>query len=199
MQHRTSAAFLFTLAIAAAAAAQSGSDAKPTDTSVGDYTMQVTGSVISSEANRLVVKNDKGQEMVFIITDKQVDASLFHPGDRVTASYVTLAGTGVAVTKVVAAPAEEKTTMTTYTPPPADTRTTTVIETRPAPAPARIAPIAPIAPAATVAPVTSSTYTANDRQAANTLPATAGPMPLVALIGLLGAAGAATIRRFRRS
>lgn len=191
MKYRTSAAFLFTLAIAAAAAAQSGSAAKPTDTSVGDYTMQVTGSVVSSEANRLVVKNDRGQEMVFIITDKQIDASLFHPGDRVTASYVTLAGTGVAVTKVVAAPAEATTTVTTYTPPPAETRTTTVVETRPAPA--------PTAPTATVAPVTSSTYAAKDQQAVSTLPATASPMPLVALLGLLGAGGAATIRRFRLS
>ena len=174
MKHRTSAAFLFTLAIAAAAAAQTDSAAKPANTGVGDYSMQVTGSVVSSEANRLVVKDDNGHEMVFLITDKQVDASLFHAGDRVTASYVTLAGTGVAVTKVVAAPALVTSTVTTYTPPPT-------------------------APTATVAPVTSSTYPANDQQAVNTLPSTAGPLPLVALIGLLGAGGAATSRRFRRS
>lgn len=191
MKHRTSAAFLFTLAIAAAAAAQSDSAAKPANTGVGDYSMQVTGSVVSSEANRLVVKDDSGHEMVFIITDKQVDASQFHAGDRVTASYVTLAGTGAVVSKVVAVPAEATTTVTTYSPPPAETRTTTVVETRRAPE--------PIAPTAAVAPVTSGTYAANDQQAVKTLPSTAGPLPLVALIGLLGAGGAATIRRFRRS
>lgn len=191
MTHRTTAAFLFTLAIATAATAQSDSAAKPGDSKIMDNTMQVTGFVTSSEANRLVVKTDKGQEMVFIITDKQVDASLFHAGDKVTASYVTLAGTGAVVTKVVAFPAAESTTVTTYTPPPAETRTTTVVETRPAPAP-------PVA-STTVAPVTTNTYEANAQRPATTLPATAGPMPLVALIGLLGAGGAATIRRFRRS
>ncbi len=138
-----------------------------------------------------MVKNDKGQEMVLIITDKQVDASLFHAGDRVTASYTTLAGTGAVVTKVVAVPAAATTTVTTYTPPPAETRTTPVVETRPAPAPQ--------APRDVVAPVTTSTSEASAQRPATTLPATAGPMPLVALIGLLGAGGAATIRRFRRS
>lgn len=197
MRHHTIAAFLFTVAIAAAAAAQSDSAAKPGDAKIMENTMQVTGVVTSSEANRLVVKTDKGQEMVFIITDKQVDASLFHSGDRVTASYVTLAGTGAVVTKVVAYPAAETTTVTTYTPPPAETRPTTVVETRPAAAPAP-------APRAVVAPLSSSTYDTTAQRPTTprpetTLPATAGPMPLVALIGLLGAGGAATIRRFRRS
>ena len=104
MTHRTTAAFLFTLAIASVAAAQNPA-AKPTDSGIMDTSLQVTGAVISSDANRLVVKTDNGQEMVFIITDKQVDASMFRTGDRVTASYTTLAGTGAVVSKVVAAPA----------------------------------------------------------------------------------------------
>lgn len=196
MKHRTTAAVLFTLAIASAAAAQSDSAAKPGDSKIMENTMQVTGFVTASEANRLVVKTDKGQEMVFIITDKQVDASLFHAGDRVTASYVTLAGTGAVVTKVEAFPAPVTTTVTTYSPPPEEARPTTTVETRPAPVPAP-APLP--TPRADVAPVTSSAYDADAQGRASTLPATAGPMPLVALIGLLGVGGAATIRRFRRS
>lgn len=191
MNYRNVAAFAFTLALTSMAAAQTDSAAKAGDSSIMDNTQQVTGAVVSADANRLVVKSDNGQEMVFIITDKQVDASQFHAGDRVTASYVTLAGTGAVVSKVVAVPAEATTTVTTYSPPSAETRTTTVVETRRAPE--------PIAPTAAVAPVTSGTYAANDQQAVKTLPSTAGPLPLVALIGLLGAGGAATIRRFRRS
>lgn len=182
MRHRATAAFLFTLAIASAAAAQENPAAKSTDSGIMDTSLQVTGAVITSEANRLVVKTDNGQEMVFIITDKQVDASMFHPGDRVTASYVTLAGTGAVVTKVVAAAVPVTPTVTTYTPPPAETKVTP-----PAPKP-YVAP----APAPAPAPVTTAAPV-------DVLPTTASPMPLVALLGLLGAAGAATIRRFRRS
>lgn len=155
--------------------------------------MQVTGSVISSEANRLVVKADNGQEMVFIITDKQVDASMFHAGDRVTASYVTIAGTGAVVSKVVSAPALSTTKTTTYVAPVAETKvTTTVTEPAPAPAPATVT-------TTTVVAVTATPYDSRSEQNADVLPATASPMPLVALLGLLGAGGAATIRRFRRS
>ena len=193
MKHRTSAAFLFTLAIAAAAAAQSDSAAKPANTGVGDYSMQVTGSVVSSEANRLVVKDDSGHEMVFIITDKQVDASQFHAGDRVTASYVTLAGTGAVVSKVVAAPALATTTTTTYTPPAAETRGTTTMTER---TPVATPPPAATSTRTTATPIAADTYGQND-QTASVLPATASPMPLVALLGLLGVGGAATIRRFR--
>ncbi len=177
MTHRTTAAFLFTLAIASVAAAQTNPAAKPTDSGVMDTSMQVTGAVISSDANRLVVKTDNGQEMVFIITDKQVDASMFRAGDRVTASYTTLAGTGAVVSKVVAAPALVTTTTTTYTPPAAETKVTTT----------------------TVVPATATPYDSKAEQTSDVLPATASPLPLVALLGLLGAGGAATIRRFRRS
>ena len=151
--------------------------------------------MVSADANRLVVKNDKGQEMVFIITDKQVNASQFRTGDRVTASYTTLAGTGAVVSKVVSAPALVTNTMSTYTPPVAETKVTT---TTTAPYPAA-EPAPAVTTTTTVAPVSASSYDASDSNASRTLPATAGPMPLVALLGLLGAGGAATIRRFRRS
>ena len=185
MTYRATAAFLFSLALASAAAAQDNPAAKPTDSGIMDTSLQVTGAVITSEANRLVVKTDNGQEMVFIITDKQVDASMFHPGDRVTASYVTLAGTGAVVTKVTMVTAPVTPTVTTYTPPaPRAEAKVTPPPPKPAVAPAP-APSAPPAPVAASEP--------------DLLPATASPMPLVALLGLLGAGGAATIRRFRRS
>lgn len=188
MTYRTTAAFLFALALAATASAQTSAAAKPTDSGIMDTSMQVTGTVISSDANRLVVKNDNGQEMVFIITDKQVNASQFHAGDRVTASYTTLAGTGAVVSKLVSAPALETTTKTQYTPPVAETRVTP-------PAPA----VTTTTTTTTVAPVTAGSYDSDNSKSTVELPATASPMPLVALLGLLGAGGAATIRRFRRS
>lgn len=205
MNYRTSAAFLFTLALASVAAAQTNPAAKPGDSTIMDNTMQVTGSVISSDANRLVVKNDNGQEMVFIITDKQVAASQFRAGDRVTASYITLAGTGAVVSKVVAAPALVTTTTTQYAPPVAETKvTTTTTAPYPAAAPApavttRTTPYPAVTSTTTVAPVADRSYETTDSKTTRALPATASPMPLVALLGLLGAGGAATIRRFRLS
>ncbi|MEO7796004.1 MAG: hypothetical protein ABIV06_14645 [Thermoanaerobaculia bacterium] len=184
MSYRTTLAVLLTLATATVTSAQT----KPADSTIMNNSLQVTGSVVTSEANRLVVKKDNGQEMVFIITDKQVDASLFHPGDRVTASYTTLAGTGAVVSKVVAVPAETTTQVTQYTPPATATQVTTT--TAPAPAMPTTTTTR-----TTVAPVATTTST----EPATTLPSTASPMPLVALLGLLGAAGAATIRRFRLS
>jgi len=193
MNHRSTAAFLFTLALASAAVAQTDTAAKPTDSGIMDTSMQVTGAVVSSDANRLVVKADNGQEMVFIITNKQVDASMFRTGDRVTASYTTLAGTGAMVSKVVAAPALATTTTTTYTPPAAETRGTTTMTER---TPVATPPPAATSTRTTATPIAADTYGQND-QTASVLPATASPMPLVALLGLLGVGGAATIRRFR--
>ncbi len=195
MNYRTSAAFLFTLALASVAAAQTNPAAKPGDSTIMDNTLQVTGSVISSDANRLVVKNDNGQEMVFIITDKQVAASQVRAGDRVTASYVTLAGTGAVVSKVVAAPALVTTTTTQYAPPVAETKVTTTTTT---PYPAAASTPA-VTSTTTVAPVAARSSETTDSKSTRALPATASPMPLVALLGLLGAGGAATIRRFRLS
>ena len=191
MTYRTTAAFLCTLAIASVAAAQTNPAAKTTDSGIMDTSLQVTGAVIASDANRLVVKTDNGQEMVFIITDKQVDASMFRAGDRVTASYTTLAGTGAVVSKVVAAPALTTTTTTTYVAPVAEAKVTTKV-TEPAPAPAAVT-------TTTVVPATATSYDSKPEPASDVLPATASPLPLVALLGLLGAGGAATIRRFRRS
>lgn len=189
MTYRTTAAFLLTLAIAPVAGAQNPA-AKPTDSNIMDTSMKVTGSVVSADENRLIVKDEKGQEMVFIITDKQVNAGQFRPGDRVTASYTTLAGTGAVVTKVISAPAPVTTTTTTYVAPAApepEARATT--RTMPEPA--------PVASPTTVTPVPARTY--ESEPTADLLPATASPMPLFALLGLLGAGGAAAIRRLRRS
>lgn len=202
MKHRTSAAFLLTLAIAAAATAQSGSEGRPGDSNIMDTTMQVTGAVVSSDANRLVVRNDKGEEMVFIITDQQVNASQFRVGDRVTASYTTLAGTGAVVSKVVSAPVPMTTTVSTYTPPAVESRTNLATEpdSDPAPAASKRPMAAPdSAQVPSTEPLPTRTLGTDAEPPAATLPATAGPLPLVALIGLLGAGGAAAIRRFRQS
>lgn len=202
MKHRTSAAFLLTQAIAAAATAQSGSEARPGDANIMDTTMQVTGAVVSADANRLVVRNDKGEEMVFLVTDKQVSASQFSVGDRVTASYTTLAGTGAVVSKVVSAPVPMTTTVSTYTLPAVESRTPTAAEPDSAPAPAaskRPMGASDSAQVPATEPLPARTLGNDAEPPAATLPATAGPLPLVALIGLLGAGGAAAIRRFRQS
>jgi hypothetical protein len=75
MNYRNVAAFAFTLALTSMAAAQTDSAAKAGDSSIMDNTLQVTGAVVSADANRLVVKTTTARRGL-IITDKQVNGRI---------------------------------------------------------------------------------------------------------------------------
>ncbi|MEO8274971.1 MAG: hypothetical protein ABI639_02055 [Thermoanaerobaculia bacterium] len=187
-------AMLFALATSAAAVAQSapaipaGSATPATDSAsslegapIVNRNPQVTGTVISSDANRLTVRDDKGAQMVFIVNETTPEPRIFSVGVRVTADYVTLAGTGTVVRKVVVAPKlmtpDFETTVTRTTATGATGATT--------------------APAANPVPAPAPSTDASTSSA--TLPATASPLPAVALFGLFAAAGAISVRKARQS
>lgn len=171
--------------------------------------LQVVGTVISSDANRLTVKADNGQQMTFIVNESTTDPKLFNVGDRVTASYVTLAGTGPVVTKVVSTPMSARTSTGTVTySEPAATATTTVT-----PPSAKVAVTPPSATVAVTPPVATTTVTNDtvaevdvDNDADNdgiadadeALPATASPLALIALAGFAASGAARAVRRFRK-
>jgi hypothetical protein len=178
-------------------AAQSGS-AAAADRAEGSSAVQnderVTGTVREIDANRLVVELENGQQMTFVVTGESEGASSFRIGDRVTASYISLAGTGAVISKVVPASKITTTTTTTYTPPPTTTTTTTRTTVTPPPAPVTT-PVnptpAPSAPSPAPAPTVDAEMT--------TLPATGSSLPLVGLIGLVAAGGAVAVRRLHLS
>lgn len=202
MANRTVLAALLALATVSGVAAQSTS-APVEGQPIQKNNLQVTGTVISSDENRLIVRGDNGQQMTFIVNEQTTDPKLFNVGDRVTASYVTLAGTGPVVTKVISAPvvAESKSTGTVIYPPAAPAATATATVTTPAaPAASATATVTtpkPVTTTTTVADVDVDTDMNNDDDVA-TLPATASPLPLVALFGFLAAGGAGIARRFGR-
>jgi hypothetical protein len=196
MANRTAVAvLLLALATATGVAAQSTSD---TEGKQIQASLQVSGTVVSSDANRLIVKGDNGQQMTFIVNESTADPKLFHVGDRVTASYVTLAGTGPVVTKVISIPAEERTTSTgtVIYPPAAPTASATATVTTPAPAPAAEAEVATTTTTTTETAAIDTDDT--DEEMATTLPATASPLPLIALAGFAAGGAARLIRRFRK-
>jgi hypothetical protein len=203
MRNRTTIAVLVALAFAAIAGitvAQSEPGTPPEGKPIVQDGQRVTGTVISSEANRLTVKAENGQEMVFIVNEQTAEPHLFNVGDRVTAQYATIAGTGYVVSRVVSVPAPTVTTTTTYVPPASQTKVST---TAPAPA-AAPAPVRPMAPettattTTTVTPTTANTYDTTDDASVDTLPATASSLPIVALLGLFAAGGAIVIHRMRQ-
>ena len=203
MANRTAVALALALATASGLAAQSTySEDKTTAAKANEEGkaiqsgLQVSGTVISSDANRLIVKADNGQQMTFIVNESTADPHLFNVGDRVTASYVTLAGTGPVVTKVISVPAESR----------ASTGTVTYQENAPA-ASATATVTTPPAPSATAsatieapAPVATATVDndMDDDDDAAALPATASPLPLIALAGFAAGGAARLIRRFRK-
>jgi hypothetical protein len=201
MANRTVLAALVALATVTGVAAQTTTSDPVEGQPIQKNNLQVTGTVVSSDENRLIVRGDNGQQMTFIVNEQTTDPKLFNVGDRVTASYVTLAGTGPVVTKVVSSPvmAESKSTGTVIYP-PAATATTTV--TTPTPSASATATVTTPAPTTTtVADTDVDTDVDTDMDTDDdvaTLPATASPLPLVALFGLLAAGGAGVARRFGR-
>lgn len=204
MANRTVLAALLALATVSGVAAQSTSE--PVEgQQIQKNNLQVTGTVVSSDDNRLIVRGDNGQQMTFIVNEQTTDPKLFNVGDRVTASYVTLAGTGPVVTKVISSPlvADSKSTGTVIYPPaePAATATATVT-TPSAPAASATATVTTPAPVTTTTTVADADVDVDTDMDADddvaTLPATASPLPLVALFGFLAAGGAGVVRRFGR-
>jgi hypothetical protein len=199
--------FVLTLATALSAGTQlsaQSNSADAADRNEGSSPLQndqrVTGTVLETDGNRLVVKLENGQQMTFVVTGDSENVGSYRVGDRVTASYVSLAGTGAVVKRLTSAETttSTKTTTTTYVPPAEPVRTTTVEPVRPAP----VTP--PPAPANTYPPATATTYPAatapaNDDAALSTLPATASELPLIALLGLGAVGGALIVRKFSLS
>ena len=218
MAYRTAVALALALATASGLAAQSTYSNEPADKTTATGTaktetamegkaiqggLSVTGTVISSEANRLIVKADNGQQMTFIVNESTADPHLFNVGDRVTASYVTLAGTGPVVTKVISTPAETRasTGTVTYQAPAAK------VETTVAPPSATVAVTPPAVTTTTTTQVAETDVDVDndadndgvaDADEATTLPATASPLPLIALAGFAAGAAGRLVRRFRK-
>ena len=199
--HQAVLAVILTSAIGAGSqlTAQSGS-AAAADRAEGSSPVQndqrVTGTVREIDANRLVVELENGQQMTFIVTGESEGASSFRVGDRVTASYVSLAGTGAVISKVVSASKITTTTTTTYTPPATTTTRTTVT---PPPAPVTT-PVYPATPPPAPAPSTPPpAYNPPVETQMSTMPATGSSLPLVGLLGLVAVGGAVAVRRFNLS
>ena len=156
---------------------------------------RATGIVREIDANRLVVELENGQQMTFVVTGESEGASSFRVGDRVTASYISLAGTGAVISKVVPASKITTTTTTTYTPPATTTTRTTVT-----PPPAPVTTTVPATPAPAPAPSTPPpAYTPPAATEMTTMPATGSSLPLVGLLGLVAAGGALAVRRISLS
>ena len=202
MANRTAVALLLALATATGLAAQSTpAPADPVEGKQIQGSLNVTGTVISSDENRLIVKADNGQQMTFIVNEQTTDPKLFNVGDRVTASYVTLAGTGPVVTKVISVPAQAKTSTGTVIYPPAAEApaisATATVTTPPAPSASATVTTAP-EPAPAPVTTTVDTDTDMDDDEAETMPATASPLPLIALAGFAAGAAARVTRRLRK-
>jgi hypothetical protein len=181
MAYRTAIAILV-LALATASGVSAQTPASDPIQPVGtapSAPIDFTGVVVSSSDNQLVLRNDAGKTMTFVIDANTAEPRTFTVGDRVTTTYANVAGTGYVVSRSIVLPGGVTATQTTTT-------------TTPAPA----------------ASATATTYDADDDVATtattvdaddDTLPATASPLPLAALLGLLAAAGAAASRRFGRN
>jgi len=204
MKNRRMAVVAVVLATALGAAshlAAQSTSAAAADRAEGTAPVQndqrATGIVREIDANRLVVELENGQQMTFVVTGDSEGASSFKIGDRVTARYISLAGTGAVISKVVPASKITTTTVTTYTPPPATTTQTTVTtpSTSVTPPPAPVTkPVYPATPPPAPAPTTPSV-----NAEMTTMPATGSSLPLVGLIGLVAAGGAVAVRRFNLS
>jgi len=162
------------LALAGGLAAQGTDPAATTQT--------LTGTVVSSSSSSLVIDTDTGTRQTFMVDAQSTLPTGLAPGTRISVDYHTLSGgqfhAARATTLGAAAPTQPTTEarpMDTTAPP--DTTTSSSM---------------PSTDASTGAAPATTTKTTRTRK----MPATASPLPLVALIGLASLAGAATLRRF---
>lgn len=164
----------------------------------------VEGTVVSNSGGMLVIDTGSGQRTFMVDAQSSLPADLA-AGTRVRVEYHTLANEKFHAFKVSSLGA-------VTTQPPTETTATTAAPmdaapVEPAPAPAVTAP-AVTAPAPTMQertpPATTTTTDTTTGTAATTtteterrLPATASPLPLMALAGGLAMAGGALLRRLR--
>ena len=155
----------------------------------------VEGTVVSNSAGALVIDTGSGQRTFMVDAQSSLPADLA-VGTRVKVEYHTLANDKFHAFKVSAlgaAPTEPATA-------PATTATTPMGTTTTAPEPAAATPAvtAPApAPAATMQEQTTTTTATTTTDPERRLPATASPLPLLALAGGLAVAGGALVRRLR--
>jgi LPXTG-motif cell wall-anchored protein len=171
-----------------------------------------TGTVVSNSGGVLVVDTDSGQRTFMVDAQSSLPADLA-AGTRVTVEYHTLANDKFHAFKVTptSATAPSMTTDTTAAEapmaPPADTNAAapaTAAPTMAAPSPAAPAPTTTTqtSPAntmgnTTAADTTTRTTDESTSTTGNRLPATASPLPLLALAGSLALAGGLLLRRRR--
>jgi hypothetical protein len=190
-------AALLVLAFGTSAGAQTMTG-NPVDQSLagptGASTLYLTGTVVSSDASKIVVRADDGKETTILINDSTAEPKLFEAGDRVRINYTSLSAghvarsitdLGTVTTTTTVTPTTETTTKTIST--PVGTASATVTETA-----------TDTDVDVDVDPATETAAVDTDNEA-DTMPATASPLALIALLGL-GAAGAASaVRRNRKS
>jgi hypothetical protein len=176
------AGVLASLAFASSAAAQTQYNNPNDQTLAGasaPSTLKVSGTVVSSDANQIVVRADNGTESTILVNASTAEPKLFTAGDRVTVTYTSSSSGNVAksIADLGRVTATTTTTTTVQTPP--------LTQTAPAPMASATTTIAD-------ADVDRSVQADIDDD--ETMPATASPLALIALLGL-GAAGAATAVR----
>jgi hypothetical protein len=157
----------------------------------------VEGTVVSNSGGSLVVDTASGQRTFMVDAQSSLPADLA-VGTRVKVEYHTLANDKFHAFKVSAMDAAP----TTATAPSMAGTTTTPAPVEPAPAAVAPAPPMQERPTTTTTTTTTDTTTGtmNTTTTADTgsrLPATASPLPLLALAGGLAMAGGALVRRLR--
>ena len=173
----------------------------------------IEGTVVSSSAGSLVIDTGKGQQTFMVDAQSSLPAGLA-AGSRVTVEYHTLANNQLHAFKVstmgAAATAPTRTTdtpstmatpertepqeTTTSPAPAATTRTDTTTTTRTEPMETTTGTTQGTTGTAPMG-TTTATEPATDTE--RSLPATASPLPLLALAGGLSIAGGMLVRRLR--
>jgi hypothetical protein len=175
----------------------------------------VSGRVVSSSSNQLVIQTEDGRQMTFNVDAQSTGATGLTEGSRVTVRYHEMSGgtfhaanvtSGGATTTTGASTdttRRDTTTPTTETqatsaadrPTSTTGRTTTDRTSRTTPSTSAAPEAQQPTPAETAATEPTTRTTGAE---AGTMPATASPLPLVGLSGLLALSGALGMRALRR-
>jgi hypothetical protein len=181
----------------------------------------VSGRVVSSSSNQLVIQTDDGRQMTFNVDSQSTGATGLTEGSRVTVRYHEMSGGTFHAANVMSAGATTGTTATDTSRTGATTdtsrtgattdtsrtgattstgaypeRSTRERTTSTAAAPEAQQPNPPESNVGTSAANEPTTRTTGTREGA--MPATASPLPLVGLSGLLALSGALGVRALRR-
>jgi hypothetical protein len=153
-------------------------------------TQTVSGKVISTSSNSLVIETDTGTRQTFVVDAQSSLPAGLTPGTRISVDYHSLAGGTFHAARAA--------TLDVTTAPAAPTAEARPVE--PAPAPADTAASTPSTPVDTT-PSTSATMdtptsTTPEKTSTRKMPATASPLPLVGLTGLASLLAGVAMRRF---